>query len=208
MTKIILGCIGLPVWSWATSRALKPLIVFEIAFKGAAMALGAMGTAWVVAPLISRTGRAAVTNADIAEFLLSPAGVCVLLILALSVLLGTMIEHIGVLAIAATNLGGREATLAETLSALRADPDTRRGHRAGPRQDPAANRAEVLRQRPRSCRKSRRPDPAEKFEDQCEVSSLDAEGLMKAKAPQSPAQGHRSCDLCRGRPGRASMSTA
>ena len=101
-------------------RALMPLVVFEIAVKGAAMALGALGTAWVISPLIERTGRAAVTNTDIAHFLLSPAGILAIVILALSAIVGTMIEHIGVMAIAAANLSGQHATLAETLATLKA----------------------------------------------------------------------------------------
>jgi glycerophosphoryl diester phosphodiesterase len=109
------GLVARDLWG-----ALKPLIIFEIAFKSSAMALGALGTAWVISPLIARTGHAAITNAEIARFLISPTGMLVLVVLALSFLLGTMIEHIGVFAIASANLGGREATLAETLNVLKA----------------------------------------------------------------------------------------
>jgi len=101
-------------------RVLEPLIVFEIAFKGAAVLLGALGTAAVISPLIESTGRAAVTNTDILHFLLAPAGLLAIVVSALSVLLGTMIEHIGVIAIAAAQLGGRRVTLAEALTTLRA----------------------------------------------------------------------------------------
>jgi glycerophosphoryl diester phosphodiesterase len=101
-------------------RLLKPLIVFETAFKGAAVVVGTLGTAWVVSPLVESTGRAAVTNTDISHFLLSPAGSLAVILLALSFLLASMIEHVGVISIAATHLGGREVTLAETLATLQA----------------------------------------------------------------------------------------
>ncbi len=96
-------------------RVYKPLIVFEAAFKGAVITLGALGTAWVISPLIASTGRAAVTNTDIARFLLSPAGSLAAILLAFSMMLGTMIEHVGVMAIAALHLRGRTVTLAETV---------------------------------------------------------------------------------------------
>jgi glycerophosphoryl diester phosphodiesterase len=100
-------------------RVLKPLIVFEAAFKGAAVVLGALGTAWVISPLIETTGRAAVTNTDITRFLLSPAGALAIILLALSFLVGSMIEHIGVISIAAMRPDGREVTMADTLATLR-----------------------------------------------------------------------------------------
>jgi glycerophosphoryl diester phosphodiesterase len=100
-------------------RALRPLVVFEAAFKAVAIALGALGAAWVISPLIESTGRAAVTNTDIARFLLSPAGVTAIILLAFFAVLGTMIEHVGVIAIAAIHLRGRDVTLPETLSALK-----------------------------------------------------------------------------------------
>ncbi len=47
------------------------------------------------------TGTSAVTNTDIVEFLLTPVGVLVVAMLGLSTLLGTVLEHLGVMAIAA-----------------------------------------------------------------------------------------------------------
>ncbi|HKI19191.1 MAG TPA: glycerophosphodiester phosphodiesterase family protein [Isosphaeraceae bacterium] len=107
------GTILLDLW-----HVHKPLIIFEAAFKGAVIMVGALGTAWVISPLIASTGRAAVTNTDIARFLLSPAGSLAAILLAFSMMLGTMIEHVGVMAIVALHLRGRNVTLAETLSAL------------------------------------------------------------------------------------------
>ena len=40
----------------------------------------------------------------------------------------------------------------------------------------------------------------ENFEDDCEVSSLDDEGLMKAKSRNPRLEVDRPCDLRRGRP--------
>jgi glycerophosphoryl diester phosphodiesterase len=99
-------------------RAFKRLVVFEAAFKTALVSLGALGTAWIVGPLIASTGHAAVTNTEIARFLVSPAGIAYLVLIALSMMLGTLIEHVGVIAIAAANLRGRGATARETLAAL------------------------------------------------------------------------------------------
>ena len=53
---------------------LQPLIIFETVFKGMAVLIGILGTAWVISPLVESTGRAAVTNNDIARFMVSPPG--------------------------------------------------------------------------------------------------------------------------------------
>ncbi len=99
---------------------IKPLVIFESVFKAVAIGLGALGTAWIISPLIARTGRAAVTNTDIARFLASPPGALAVVVMALSFVLGTMLEHVGVIAIAACHLRGRDVTPAETLAALKA----------------------------------------------------------------------------------------
>ena len=100
-------------------RVLKPLIVFETVFKGLALTLGTLGTAWVISPLVESTGHAAVTNTDITSFLLSPAGLLTVVLLALAFLLGSMVEHVGVITIAAAYHGGRNVTAADTLAAFR-----------------------------------------------------------------------------------------
>jgi glycerophosphoryl diester phosphodiesterase len=100
-------------------RVLKPLIVFETAFKGLALALGTLGTAWVISPLVESTGHAAVTNTDITSFMLSPAGILTVVLLALAFLLGSVVELVGVITIAAAYHGGRNVTAADTLAALR-----------------------------------------------------------------------------------------
>src|SRR5947209_5479505 len=98
--------------------AFRPLVAFEVAFKAAAVGLGAAGTAWVVGPLVASTGHAAVTNTEIARFLLSPAGFAYLVLIALSIMVATLIEHIGVIAIAAACLRGRTVSVRDTVAAL------------------------------------------------------------------------------------------
>jgi glycerophosphoryl diester phosphodiesterase len=101
-------------------RALKPLIAFEAAFKGTVVLLGALGAGWVIAPLIASTGRSAVTNTQIARFLFSPAGMVYLVLIALSLIIATLIEHVGVIAIVAAHLRGRDPTVSDTLRGLAA----------------------------------------------------------------------------------------
>ena len=101
-------------------RALVPLALFEAAFKGAAFLVGAIGAAWVINPLIARTGKLAVTNNEIARYLLSPSGSLYLVLIALSLMLATLIEHVGVIAIAAAHLRGHGTTLSGTMRDLAA----------------------------------------------------------------------------------------
>ena len=104
---------------WRDFRgAFRPLVVYEAVFKGAVILLGAAGAGWIVGPLIASTGHAAVTNTEIARFLLSPAGIAYLVLIALSLMLATLLEHVGVIAIAAANREGRAATVRDTLAAL------------------------------------------------------------------------------------------
>src|SRR5262249_47972636 len=99
-------------------RALTPLIVFELAFKTAVVLLGALGAGWGLAPLIASTGHSAVTNTEIARVLLSTAGILYLVLIAVSLMVATLIEHVGVIAIAAAHLRGRDVSVTETLSTL------------------------------------------------------------------------------------------
>ena len=82
-------------------RLFVPLAWFELVFKGVAALLGFAGGAGLLAILMQSTGTSAVTNTDIVEFLLTPVGVLVVAMLGLSTLLGTVLEHLGVMAIAA-----------------------------------------------------------------------------------------------------------
>ena len=93
--RALAGRVATDLWSvrW-------PLVVFEAVFKGVAIVLGAAGTAWVISPLVESSGRSAVANADIARFLITPAGLLAIFLLAFCFILGTMVEHVGVIAIA------------------------------------------------------------------------------------------------------------
>ena len=82
-------------------RLFVPLAWFELVFKGVVALLGFAGGAGLLAILMQSTGTSAVTNTDIVEFLLTPVGVLVVAMLGLSTLLGTVLEHLGVMAIAA-----------------------------------------------------------------------------------------------------------
>jgi len=82
-------------------RLFVPLAWFELVFKGVVALLGFAGGAALLAILMRGTGSAAVTNTDIVEFLLTPVGIIVVAMLGLSTLLGTVLEHLGVMAIAA-----------------------------------------------------------------------------------------------------------
>ena len=82
-------------------RLFVPLAWFELVFKGVVALLGFAGGAGLLAILMRSTGTSAVTNTDIVEFLLTPVGVLVVAMLGLSTLLGIVLEHLGVVAIAA-----------------------------------------------------------------------------------------------------------
>jgi glycerophosphoryl diester phosphodiesterase len=71
-----------------------------------------------MAPLIASTGHSAVTNTEIARFLLSTAGILYLVLIATSLMAATLIEHVGVIAIAASHLRGRDVTVSDTLATL------------------------------------------------------------------------------------------
>ena len=82
-------------------RLFVPLAWFELVFKGVVALLGFAGGAGLLAILMESTGTSAVTNTDIVEFLLTPVGVLVVAMFGLSTLLGIVLEHLGVMAIAA-----------------------------------------------------------------------------------------------------------
>src|SRR5580700_4813110 len=105
--------VGCDLW-----RALVPLVVFEAVFKGVVFLAGVIGAGWVIAPLIARSGRSAVTNTEIARFLLSPTGLLYLVLIALSLMVATLIEHVGVIAIAAAQLRGQGVTVSGILADL------------------------------------------------------------------------------------------
>jgi glycerophosphoryl diester phosphodiesterase len=77
------------------------MILYEICFRILLTALAAPLVAWLVAMLVERSGSAAVSNTAIVRFLLTPAGLAVTLLVAMSYLLGQLLLIAGLMAIAA-----------------------------------------------------------------------------------------------------------
>ena len=82
-------------------RCLPTMIVYEVCFRTIATALGAPILAWLVGMLVARSGSAAVSNAAIARFLLTPSGLAAVLVLAMGYLVGQLVLMAGLMAIAA-----------------------------------------------------------------------------------------------------------
>src|SRR6516164_3785733 len=73
----------LPGRTWADIRfQVRPALTFQLLVQLAAFALGGPLLSWVGRHLVLAAGEPAVTNFDIAGFLLSPMGILFLLILA------------------------------------------------------------------------------------------------------------------------------
>ena len=99
-------------------RAFVPLTWFEIVFKSLVAAFSFVGGWGLLAILLRSTGVSAVTNTDIAEFFLSPTGVLVAVLIGLSALLITILEHLGVMAIVARTQQGQKVTTLEITETL------------------------------------------------------------------------------------------
>ena len=105
--------------AWGDFRhTLKPLMVFEGILKGTIAVLGLIGTVYVVAPLIERTGHAAVTNTEIAAFLVSPAGLAAGSLILFGTLFASVLEHVGVMVVVALQSRRQPVTAEQTLAGL------------------------------------------------------------------------------------------
>ncbi len=82
-------------------RALPTMILYEACFRILLSVLAAPLVAWLVAMLVARSGSAAVSNTAIVGFLLSPSGLTVTVLIAVSYLLGQLLLVAGLMAIAA-----------------------------------------------------------------------------------------------------------
>ncbi|WP_406698037.1 glycerophosphoryl diester phosphodiesterase membrane domain-containing protein [Singulisphaera sp. Ch08] len=82
-------------------RILVPLVLFEVAFKGLIYPLWLFGTVWLLPAIVATAGQGAVTNKDIAAFMLSPRGLIVGLIAGGATIWLFLFEHLGVMFIAA-----------------------------------------------------------------------------------------------------------
>jgi glycerophosphoryl diester phosphodiesterase len=103
------------------SRLIVPLAWFELVFKSVVASLSVAAASGLLAVLTRSTGSSAVTNTDIVEFLLSPVGVVVVVLLGLCSLLIAVMEHLGVMAILARYQRGQRITvsgLSGTLASL------------------------------------------------------------------------------------------
>src|SRR4051812_47464417 len=91
-------------------RAWLALAGFELAFKLVLGPLAVSAAAWALARLVATTGRTAVNNADLVDFLLTPAGLLAGLLAGLAALSAFLFQTTGVLAVAALKLSGRRGT--------------------------------------------------------------------------------------------------
>lgn len=100
-------------------RILLPLVLFEVAFKGIVYPLWLFGTVWLLPAIVATAGQGAVTNKDIAAFMLSPPGLLVGLIVGVATIWLFLFEHLGVMFIAAMSHQGlafRVGRVSQTLA--------------------------------------------------------------------------------------------
>jgi glycerophosphoryl diester phosphodiesterase len=99
-------------------RSFAAVAAFEVLFKLLSVLVLAPGLAVVLFHLVRGAGRTAVTNTDILGFLLSPAGVLYGFLLGLKLLGLSLLEHAGVLALAALKQTGRWQGFRHAMLAL------------------------------------------------------------------------------------------
>lgn len=100
-------------------RILLPLVLFEVAFKGLVYPVWMFGTVWLLPAIVATAGRGAVTNKDIAAFMLSPPGLLVGLVAGVATIWLFLFEHLGVMFIAAMSgqgLAFRVGRVSQTLT--------------------------------------------------------------------------------------------
>jgi glycerophosphoryl diester phosphodiesterase len=91
------------------------MIAYEVVFRALIFALAAPVAAWAVRGLVARSGSAAVSNTDIGQFLMTPAGLTMAVLWALGYLLGQLLLSAGIMALAALALAGRRLDLGHAL---------------------------------------------------------------------------------------------
>src|SRR5262245_64028384 len=92
-------------------RAWLPLAVYAVALRLVAGFVVVPAAAWVLARLVAASGHTAVSNTDILTFLLTPTGLAAAALAGVAVLSGALLEHTGVLAVAALALSGRPVSV-------------------------------------------------------------------------------------------------
>ncbi len=99
-------------------RAWRALVRFEVLFKVFCTLLLVPATAWLLAALVARTGRAAVSNTDLVGFLLSPAGLLYAAVVGVGALALAQCEQAGLMSVAALNQSDRRLTTRRALAVL------------------------------------------------------------------------------------------
>ncbi len=99
-------------------RSFPALLAFEVLFKLLTVLVVVPMMALVLFYLVRETGRTAITNTDIAGFLLSPGGVLYGFLLGLELLGLILLEHAGVMALVALKQTGRWSGFRDGLVVL------------------------------------------------------------------------------------------
>jgi glycerophosphoryl diester phosphodiesterase len=99
-------------------RSWVALAAFEVAFKLLAGPLVLAAAAWLMARLVATTGRTAVSNADILAFLFTPTGLAAAAVAGIVTLSAALLEHTGLLAVAALRLSGRGVTVPRAAASV------------------------------------------------------------------------------------------
>ncbi len=101
-------------------RFVVPLVIYDVWFAVAQLAVAAPISAWVLTALLSRSGSLAVGNEQIVAFLLSPSGLLALVLSVAFILCSLFVEQAGVMLIAAhATLGRRPSVRTAILTVLR-----------------------------------------------------------------------------------------
>jgi glycerophosphoryl diester phosphodiesterase len=99
-------------------RAWLPLAVYAVALRLLAGFVVVPAAAWVLARVVAASGHTAVSNTDILTFLLTPTGLATAALVGSAALSGALLEHTGVLAVAALVLSGRPVSVRQEAMAV------------------------------------------------------------------------------------------
>src|SRR5436190_10836581 len=99
-------------------RAWLPLALYAAALRLLAGFVVVPAAARVLALVVAASGHSAVSNTDILTFLLTPAGLLAAALAGVAALSGALLEHTGVLAVAALTLSGRRVSVRQEAMAV------------------------------------------------------------------------------------------
>ncbi|MFO0957114.1 MAG: glycerophosphodiester phosphodiesterase family protein [Isosphaeraceae bacterium] len=97
-------------------RSFLPMLSCEVAYRTITVMLVSPLVGWLTTRLVRNSGAAAVSNTDIAWFLLSPPGLCGALLLLLGYLVGQFFLGSALMGVAALGLAGRRRSLRLALA--------------------------------------------------------------------------------------------